>query len=739
MKLRLKLWQSGLTLVLTPILLEICFVGMLSILLLQVENELKEERLASQVMAHIGKLSLLTFEASLSLFRYSADHNEKHFEKWQACAKEAPPEFEALSLLLKNKPEQLKVAKELEKGMRDGLAETAIAKSAMKRSNAQEIALILDNYSPRIYQISDRMSVKAQTLADPFRKVQEAGPMASAKDREKIQTLLWAVVIINLIAAVGVAVLFSWIVTSRLSVMKDNSDRLATGRPINPPVEGDDEVAEVDKAFHQMARELSESSTSQRAIIENAKDVICSIDSSGRLTSVNSASIAAWGHMPEDLIGKRLSALLHQDDIESAQSAIKQIQEGKSLEPFEARVASGNGTEIPTLWSAIWNDTEKSLFCVAHDITQRKSDEERLKLSEERTRSLIESMPVGVMILTNEGKIISANRQAEQIFDQSLESLCGRVFTDIVSKETSGPLESNHYEKLVGSLHRVLGLRNDKPFPIEVSFNRLEGFECNEVLAVVQDITERQMLEEAKSQFFRTIRHDLRAPLMSLAGSFEAISTRELVKLDEKGTARIHTAVQTIDRLRRLLDDLLNIERVEGGPISLCRAEISTAKLVQLSVEAVRSQAEQQNIQVVVDVEEAKVSADHDYLIRAIVNLLSNAIKFSNSNSKITIKGHAIEGQWHLSVIDNGRGIPTQFLPTMFEKFQQVDRTDGRQRKGSGLGLAIVKAIVEAHDGTIGVNSEEGHGSTFWMTIPIRRFEPSTSDDSPENERGERS
>lgn len=730
MKLRLKLWQSGLTLVLTPILLEIIFVGILSFLLFQVQNELKEERLASQVMARVGKLSLLTFEGSLSLFRYSADHDQRHFDKWEACAREAPPEFEALKQLLKNKPEQLLIAKDLEKGMHEGLAATAVAKDAVNRGDPSQVMRILNDYSPRIYRISDQMSNRAEKLSAPFRQVQEAGPMASAKDRERIETLLWVVVIINVIAAVGVAVLFSWIVTSRLSILKDNSDRLATGRPMNPPVDGDDEVTEVDRAFHEMARELTETAAAQRAIIENAKDVICSIDSAGKLTSANAACITAWGHIPEDLMGKRLSALLHPDDIEQAQAAMKQIQDGTKLDPFEARVVSVKGAEIPTLWSAIWNESEQSFFCVAHDITERKQDEERLKLSEERTRSLIESMPVGVMILSSAGKINSANRQAGHIFEQPPESLSGLDFIDVVSEDARATVASRDYERLIGSVHRVMGSRHDRTFPMEVSFNRLEGIEGDEVLAVVQDVTERQMLEEAKHQFFSTIRHDLRAPLVSLSGSFDSIRTRKLVALNEKGTARVQTAVESIDRLRRLLDDLLNIENVEEGAITLNRDEVSSSKVVELAVESVRSYAEQQRVQLEVDVRETTLLADHDYLIRVIVNLLSNAIKFSDPQSKVSIKAETLDGNWNLSVTDTGRGIPNQFLPTIFDKFEQVHTSDSTQKKGSGLGLAIVKAIVEAHDGTIGVTSEEGHGSTFWVTIPFARHGVSTDDAS---------
>lgn len=167
-------------------------------------------------------------------------------------------------------------------------------------------------------------------------------------------------------------------VTKRVNIMNDNAIRLASGMQLHAPVKGNDEVSELDRTFHSMAEALDEANRKQGAILENASDVICSIGSAGHFTAVNAASLSVFGYLPNEMFGKLFVDFVFKDDIESVVAAIDRLKKGGSSETIEARMVRKDGALIDTLWSATWSASDKAVFCVMHDITERK-EAERMK------------------------------------------------------------------------------------------------------------------------------------------------------------------------------------------------------------------------------------------------------------------------------------------------------------------------------------------------------------------------
>jgi signal transduction histidine kinase len=169
-----------------------------------------------------------------------------------------------------------------------------------------------------------------------------------------------------------------------------------------------------------------------------------------------------------------------------------------------------------------------------------------------------------------------------------------------------------------------------------------------------------------------------------------------------------------------LINDLLDIDKLESGKLELDIDEVALASLVQRSISAVEGYAKQQQVDIVSAVDDTGlIYADGDRLVQVLVNLLSNAIKFSRANQTVTLRAHPIsEQEYQFAVIDEGRGVAPEVKDKIFRRFEQATIEDSKELRGSGLGLAICKAIVEEHHGTIGVDSELGKGSTFWFRIP---------------------
>lgn len=244
-------------------------------------------------------------------------------------------------------------------------------------------------------------------------------------------------------------------------------------------------------------------------------------------------------------------------------------------------------------------------------------------------------------------------------------------------------------------------------------------------ISIGEDITERQKIDKMKQDFVSVVSHELRTPLTSIRGSLGLIAGGVYDKKPDKMKEMIEIAARQSDRLVRLVNDILDLRRLESGQSKLNFKQCLAADLIQQSVDVMRPQAKQNGlITIVVLPTTDEVWADPDAIIQTLTNLLSNAIKFSPSHSTITITAipYQPSSTPHpltcFSIQDQGRGIPSDQLETIFGQFQQVDASDSREKGGTGLGLAICRTIVKQHDGEIWAESSPNQGSTFYFTLP---------------------
>jgi signal transduction histidine kinase len=252
-------------------------------------------------------------------------------------------------------------------------------------------------------------------------------------------------------------------------------------------------------------------------------------------------------------------------------------------------------------------------------------------------------------------------------------------------------------------------------------------------VVIFKDVTDRRLVEQMKDEFVSVVSHELRTPLTSIRSTLGLLASGWLDHQPEKSKRMLEIASSNTNRLVRLLNDILDVERIKFGKVPMDKTLCHASDLMLQSVDGMRAAAEKAGIRLSVVPLSIDLWVDCDRIIQTFTNLLSNAIKFSPAGSTVSLTGqlrlHSHPSEVLFRVEDAGIGIPEDKLELIFDRFQQVDASISRSQGGTGLGLTICREIVHQHGGTIWVESQLGQGSTFCFTLPLSH--------TPEPERGE--
>ena len=353
----------------------------------------------------------------------------------------------------------------------------------------------------------------------------------------------------------------------------------------------------------------------------------------------------------------------------------------------------------------------------------------RGKDAQEMFRLAVEASPSGMLMVDREGKIVIANAAIERQFGYHRDELIGQASGHAgpgALAQSACPFPRG-VQSSAGDAHRRspppsywVCARMAAEFPVEVSLNPLHVDGNLMVLAVVVDITERKRIERLKDEFVATVSHELRTPLTSITGALGLLAGNAAGKLPESAIRLLTIAYTNSQRLVRLLDDILDIEKMVSGKVVFKFTRVDVRSLVEQTIEANHGFANGCDVRIRLDAasEAFDVRADPDRLAQAITNLLSNAIKFSPPGDEVVVAIETRGDTIRISVRDHGHGVPDEFKPRIFEKFAQADTTDARQKGGTGLGLSIVKQIVDRLDGAVGFEDAPSGGAIFYIDLP---------------------
>ncbi len=252
-----------------------------------------------------------------------------------------------------------------------------------------------------------------------------------------------------------------------------------------------------------------------------------------------------------------------------------------------------------------------------------------------------------------------------------------------------------------------------------LSWRAVASLDRGLIFAIARDVEEEKRVAQLKNDFVSVVSHELRTPLTSIRGSLGLIAGGVAGELPEKARSLVEIAAKNCERLVRLINDILDVEKVESGKMGFHLAAIELTPLIERAVEDNRAYAEGYGVELRIRATAAgaRVWGDPDRLLQVMTNLISNAVKFSPRGGAVEIVTERGMGDVRISVTDHGRGIPPDLRPRIFEKFAQADSSSTREKGGTGLGLSISRAIIERHHGRIGFTSEPGVATTFFCDL----------------------
>lgn len=492
-------------------------------------------------------------------------------------------------------------------------------------------------------------------------------------------------------------------------------------------------IAYISERLHRHLRQLAEREEHLRLFAESVQDYgISTLDREGRLTSWNPGQERLTGYAAAEALGKRFSMLFPPEDAErdEPERLLRRATASTCVEDEGWRVRKdGSRVWVYARICAV-RDARGSVSgytAVAQDMTRRRLEEERFRLA-------LESAPSGMLLADKEGRIVLVNRQVERIFGYKREELIGQTVELLVPKRFGShkayreAYQREPSARRMGEGRDLFGRRKDgSEVPVEIGLTPIRAEEGSLVLAAVVDITERKKAEDGLRQaheelqnrvgdleeFSYTVSHDLRAPLRAVEGFSRMLAKRTAGRLGPEEQGLLDRMAKAVSSMDRLIEDVLVFGHVARKPLEITAVDFNLLVEDVLARYPARGGAE-----VRVNGPLAKVEGNESLLTQILANLLSNAAKFVPDDRKpvIEIATEKRGERVRLTVKDNGIGIPEVFREKVFKPFERIPGPIARE--GSGMGLAIVRKAAERMGARVGVESEPGAWSLFWVDLP---------------------
>lgn len=493
-------------------------------------------------------------------------------------------------------------------------------------------------------------------------------------------------------------------------------------------------------------------------IIESMAETLVVISPDGVIQRVNRAGINLLGYERNELIGQPGGIVFedgddvffHEADRRERRHFFERMGLNDMIRSVETNLVAKDGTRVPVMLSgSVMRDESgamQGIVAVAQDMSQQRLAEEQLKKVDESLEaeihqrrsvatelevtkanfsSIVEKTRDGILIVDKEGIVLYANPAAAALFGREEEELLDQLFGFSLTAGETTELE-------------IVRLDDDKCVA-EMRLDDTEWRGEDAYLATLRDVTERKRLlaeakrinkelrqaNQIKDDFIANVSHELRTPLATISNVLANALAGVWGALSDEARSELRTGHTNAKRLASMVNNLLDISTIRAGRISLEKSQVDMPALIRSVTESVKAEAKEKGVALMTshDPDLGLVFCDPMKIVRVVTNLVGNALKFTGEGGTISIAIQNGREDVQISVSDTGGGIAEENQMRIFERFEQVDRTDGGREKGTGLGLAIAKELVELHGGTILVQSELGKGSTFSFTLPVYSLE----------------
>lgn len=430
-------------------------------------------RMAFQLSGQIGKNM---FDAVQSLVTYTLSRNSAVATHYHDLATESRQTRDKVRAVLGDDRNALQIVDRMEIAQTRLINLLDLFYDAVQRNDIHAVTLsYLDEH---VQSCLEQVVEDSQLLVEETRTRQQVALSDSDAALMSLRWVLAGGTLMLVMASTLISSYFSKAISNRIAISHDNVKRFMHQQPLHPVLRGTDEVAQLDRTFHDMAAVVLETMRKERAIIDNAIAVICTVGKDRRFTAVNKAAPKVWGYQPEELLGVDVLSII-QTEHEIVEQQFAEAFQRNDSSVFENCVRRKEGTKVDVLWSVFWSDLDQTLFCVAHDISARKRTERLIHEREEQVRLMMETMPLGLAVMSQNGVIEYINRTLENMTGAD-QSLAGTPFAELLSAEYK---QGAHHllQRLLESPSKLLAAsikrQNGADFPAELSLSAFTAAE----------------------------------------------------------------------------------------------------------------------------------------------------------------------------------------------------------------------------------------------------------------------
>jgi PAS domain S-box-containing protein len=480
-----------------------------------------------------------------------------------------------------------------------------------------------------------------------------------------------------------------------------------------------------------------------RDLVDNASDMIYRTDPFGRFTFVNPVATRILGFDEGELLSMKYFELMRPDWVPRALGFYEKSSKTREGTYLEFPVRKKDGQEIwvgQHVRPIITADRVEGFQGMARDITDRVNAQAELRAERDFVSAILDTAPSLIMVLDSQGQIVRFNRACEELSGVAISEVAGRPIWELpfMLDEDRDNIRDN-IPRLSAApepvkLDRTWIGKNGARHVIAWTVMALRGQTgaTSYLIGIGADVTMARELERLKSQFISMVSHELRTPLTSIRASMQLLVAEDMLGRgprdadsaswggNEEADQLLRVALSNADRLIRIVNDILDMSKIEAGEMMVAPKKTRLQPIVEDSVRSVQAFARDAGVTITLDTDGVQdVLADPDRTVQVLVNLLSNAVKHAPTGSKVEVTAGRQNGMAAIAVHDHGPGIPAHRVDFIFEPFTQLDGSDTRRIAGTGLGLTIARALAEKQGGGIRVSSREGEGATFTLTMPL--------------------
>lgn len=683
-----------------------------------------------------SEIKTAVFELNILLHEYAVNRNEISLKQWESKY--------GSGLVMLQQKEWEGIKEEGEREILRSMTEDYLSLSRLFRDTAE-------NYADK----QKLMSIKSQAVMSSARRLERLAfaRLDRAFTLTRNSAYLFSLLMLIIIAVVSYKI--SSDIAAALHKLHKGTEIVGQGNlDYKICLEGKDEIAQVSCAFDRMTGNLQKTTASRdelekaraysEGILSSMMDGFWAINAQGNTIDINQAMVGMLGYESRaELLKKNPAEVTSQKDLATTGKSILEVFGGKNSN-LEIDLIRKDDKEITvSIHATGLKDAQGKVtiaFAVMRDITDRKKAELALRESKAWLSAVLKSVGDGMIVTDAAGRVVFLNPVAEALMGWQQAEARGRPLEEIfniVSEET-GQMVENLVGKVIREVtvvglgnHTILIAKDGTRRPIDVSAAPIIDAKnkcCLGVVLVFRDVTERRKVEDAlkkinelKTDFVSMASHELRTPLTIIKQGVALVLDQTAGVINPRQKEFLETADRNISRLTRLINDLLDISKIEAQKMPINIQAVDIVKAMAESVALLKPQADGKKINLAITKfpeKSFKVFADPDRLSEIFQNLISNALKFTGEQGRVSVEIIEREDQGEVKVIDTGRGIAREDLPKLFQKFEQFDRVAGPGSKGTGLGLAITKGLIELQGGKIWAESELGKGSKFTFTIP---------------------